>query len=219
MCLPVSISGIFSSPNFWTAISGFGGAITGAVTGIIGSYYIHRIAEKRRIRDLNFSKLLEAFNQMGAFYDFALALKSQYDPRRSDSVRNINIEQVLTYPPNFDDVSFFSCLPFLARDNAPLLEEMEFYRSRCRTLLNAFDRRNKMYEEKLGPKIEKLFPSATSQRVQGDAHLDDIIKLTGHNLFYSLKGYTDAIFSEMDFIVSRFPELEPKIISLLNTKR
>jgi hypothetical protein len=190
----------------------FSGAL-GAIIGALATYFLQRRLETARTNEQdarkNIAEARFALELLNSMRNFARGVKPQYAQYEGQLERHMNVPALSIYIPNFPDKTFFLSLDFLGKQgHVKLLERLEFYRTRCHILTDIFRQRNTLYSEQVLPKLIGLFPvDPLTLRMTGQATPQQIIERIGIKTYSELKSLTDAIYSDLNYILNEFEAL------------
>jgi hypothetical protein len=199
-----------TSSNLWTAISGLVGVLLG---GWISSR-IQNNTEKRKKKEARYDSFVRAWITTSMANDFAMGISSTFQPLKNDPARHLNIPLLSIYVPSPKVECFFFSLSFVPMKHKALMERLEAFRTRFHTLMSSFRKRSELYEQFLRIAAEKIPSQASSNRIRGYATPETIIPIVGKILYYQLQTHTDAIYLDMEYIITELPKIQKDMLVL-----
>jgi hypothetical protein len=185
--------------NFWTALSGLGGAIIGAG---IAAYFQHssnayRLKEEHKGILCKYSIFLDKVCGISKLINDNF-LKS----RRDDPIRHLNLPPMIASfpPPNVGDPAIE--LYFLTEsDDESIIARIINFKDRYAILLDSIAARNSLH-------VSGLQKAASALNLQSGTYTSDqIIAAIGRALDGQMRSATDTIYDLTDDILSRYAEL------------
>lgn len=202
-----SIWKILESGNFWTAISGLGGAILG---GFI-TYVIQKEAEKRKIREERKALISKYSSFVDRVYNLAKYIDDNYLSNKvNDSFRHINIPYMHCIFPEVDIKDPAVELYFLSETHdVKIIGKLYNYKNSYILLSDMINMRNELHTNQMIVILSKQ-PGAGS----GYATPDQMETILGKPLFHKMKSTTDSLYDNTKYIISHYNDLKLRLTAI-----
>jgi len=195
--------------NFWTAISGFGGAIIGALI----SYLCQTRAEKLKDRNERKGVLCKYSLFLDRVFGLSNPLYEKYfKVKKSDTLRHLNIQPVLLSFPEIDIKDPSVELYFLTEYDQPcFIAKMLSFKERYSMFINNFQKRNALI-------VDQLQTIASENNMQsGKFSPAQVNEIIGRALYGQLESITNLLYEELEYLNSNYHDLRKELTNIFIT--
>lgn len=197
---------LFTSSNFWTMLSGLGGAALGGFITYRTQIRIEKRDRKERRRNLLrkyiifVSKVYWIMNNLD---------KDFLKPLKQDTGRHIKLPPIHIVLPVIDVDDPAADLLFIdsERDIAHLIAKLYNYKDYYQGFLQVLEKRNVMHAGEFQEAITIMHNESDSEYVT-----DELVrKGVGIRIWNSLRDFTDAMYEDCEYLLQAQPEIRSEL--------